>query len=157
MHIPKSVCDDVLEFLAEELYSSWHAEEDSLKHEQKYFGGVDVFSIVTGFRLSDIEAEAWDLARKLERERCGEVNIPDRWPWTAEYRQAIHLLARWKNEMVNSELTEPHRYKRYNERYLIGRDMVKILTQKSYAEINYDINLVYNEVYCSSIREGREQ
>ena len=155
MNIPKSVRADVLEFLAEELYSSWHAEDDSLEHDQRYYGGVEVFSIVTGFRLSDIEGEAWDLARQLERERCGEVNIADRWP--TEYRQAVHLLARWKFEAVNSELTEPHRYKWYNERYLIGRDMVKILTQKSYVEINYDINLAYNEVYCSSIREGREQ
>ena len=39
MNIPKSVRADVLEFLAEELYSSWHAEEDSPKHEQQYFGG----------------------------------------------------------------------------------------------------------------------
>lgn len=154
MHIPKSVRDDALEFLAEELYSSWHAEEESHKHKQQYFGGVEVFSIVTGFRLSDIEAEAWDLARKLERERCGEVNIADR--WTAEYRQAVRLLARWKFEAVNSELTEPHRYERYSDRYVIGRDMVKILTQKSYAEINYDINLAYNKVYCNTAREGRE-
>lgn len=157
MHIPKSVRSDVVEFLAEELYSSWHAEEDSLKHEQQYFGGVEVFSIVTGFRLSDIEGEAWNFARKLERERCGEVNLPDRRPWTTEYRQAIHLLARWKFEAANSELTEPHRYERYSERYVIGRDMVKILTQKSYAEINHDINLAYNKVYCNAAREGREQ
>lgn len=154
MHIPKSVRDDVLEFLAEELYSSWHAEEDSHKHKQQYFGGVEVFCIVTGFRLSDIEAEAWDLARKLERERCGEVNIADR--WTTEYRQAVHLLARWKFEAVNSELTEPHRYERYSDRYVIGCDMVKILTQKSYAEINHDINMAYNKVYCNTAREGRE-
>lgn len=157
MRIPKSVRDDVLEFLAEELYSSWHAEEDSIKHEQRYFGGVEAFSIVTGFMLSDIEADAWNLARKLERERCGEANIPDRWPWTAEYRQAIQLLARWKSEALNSELTEPHRYKRYSDRYVTGRDMVKILTQKSYKVINYDISLAYNEIYCSAIREGREQ
>lgn len=155
MHIPKSARDDVLEFLAEELYSSWHAGEDSLEHKQQYFGGVEVFSIVTGFRLTDIEAEAWNLARQLEQERCEEVNIVDR--WSAEYRQAIHLLARWKFEAVNSELTEPHRYERYSDRYDIGRDMVKILTQKSYAEINYDINLAYNKVYCSAIGEGREQ
>lgn len=155
MNIPKSVRADVLEFLAEELYSSWHAEEDSPKHEQQYFGGVEVFSIVTGFRAIDVEAEAWNIARKLERERCGEVNIADRWP--TEYRQAVHLLARWKFEAANSELTEPHRYERYSDRYVIGRDMVKILTQKSYAEINYDINLAYNKVYCSTIREGREQ
>lgn len=72
MNIPKSVRADVLEFLAEELYSSWHAEEDSPKHEQQYFGGVEVFSIVTGFRAIDVEAEAWNIARKLERERCGK-------------------------------------------------------------------------------------
>lgn len=157
MHIPKAINSDVLEYLAEELYSSWYDEEtESFEHKNRYFGGVEVFSIVTGFRLSDIEAEAWNLARKLERERCGEVNLPDRCPWTTEYRQAIHLLARWKFEAVNSELTEPNRYKRYSERYVIGRDMVKILTQKSYALINYDINLTYNKVYCNTIREGRE-
>lgn len=72
MHIPKNVSADVLEFLAEELYAPWHAGKDSHKHERQYFGGVEVFSIVTGFMLSDIEAEAWNLARKLERERCGE-------------------------------------------------------------------------------------
>lgn len=154
MHIPKSARSDVLEFLAEELYSSWHAEEDSHKHEHRYFGGVEAFGIVTGFRLSDIEAEAWNLARQLERERCEETNIAVR--WSKEYRQAIHLLARWKFEAVNSELTEPHRFKRYKDRYFIGRDMVKILTQKSYAEINYDITLAYNKVYCNTAREGRE-
>lgn len=155
MHIPKSVRADVLEFLAEELYSSWHAEEDSSEHEKRYFGGVEVFSIVTGFTLSDIEAEAWNLARQIERERCGEVNIADRWP--AEYRQAVHLLARWKFEAVNSELVEPHRYKRYSERYFVGLNMAKILAQKSYEEINHDIDLAYNKVYCSAIRERREQ
>lgn len=155
MNISKRVYADVMEFLAEELYSSWHAEEDSSVHENQYFGGVEVLSIVTGFRLTDIEAEAWNLARQLAQERCEEVHIPDSWP--TEYQQAIHLLARWKFEAVNSELTEPHRYKRYSDRYVIGRDMVKILTQKPYTEINYDISLVYNKVYCSAIREGREQ
>lgn len=72
MHIPKSVYADAMEFLAEELYSSWHAEEDSHDHENQYFGGVEVLSIVTGFRLTDIEAEAWNLARQLVRERCGK-------------------------------------------------------------------------------------
>lgn len=155
MHIPKSVYADAMEFLAEELYSSWRAEEDSRDHGNQYFGGVEVFSIVTGFRLTDIEAEAWNIARQLVQERCGEVNIPASWP--TEYRRAIHLLARWKFEAANSELTDPHRYERYSDRYVIGRDMVKILTQKSYAEINYDINLAYNEVYCTAIGEGREQ
>lgn len=76
-------------------------------------------------------------------------------PWG--YREAVCMLARWKFEAENSELVEPHRYERYSERYFIGREMVKILTQKSYAEINYDINLVYNKAYGSAIREGREQ
>lgn len=156
MHIPKRFFDDVLEFLAEELYSSRHAEEDSHKHQQQYLGGVEVFSIVTGFRLSDIEGEAWNLARKLERERC-EANLPDSWPGTTEYRQAIRLLAQWKFEAVNSELTEPHRHERYSDRYDIGRNIVKILTQKSNAEIDHDINFAYNKAYCSAIREGREQ
>ena len=155
MHIPKTVYDDVMEFLAEELYSARHAGEGSFEHEKQYFGGVEVFNIVTGIRLSDIEGEVWNLVRQLEQERCAEADIFDRRP--TGYWQAIHLLARWKFEAVNSELTEPHRYKRYNDRFFIGRDMVKILTRKSYAEINYDFNLVYNKIYCSTIREGREQ
>ena len=81
----------------------------------------------------------------------------DRRPWTTEYRQAVHLLARWKFEAVNSELTEPHRYKRYSDRYYVGLNMAKLLAQKSYEEINHDIDLVYNKVYCTTIREGREQ
>jgi hypothetical protein len=71
----------------------------------------------------------------------------DTWPWG--YREAVYTLARWKFEAVNSELTEPHRYERYSERYYIGRDMVKILTQKSYAKINYDITLVYNMIIAA--------
>lgn len=69
--------------------------------------------------------------------------------WPLGYREAIYTLARWKLEAENSELTEPHRYERYSERYFIGRDMVKILTQKSYAEINYDITLVYNAIVAA--------
>lgn len=85
----------------------------------------------------------------------GDNGTFDRWP--SGYREAVRMLARWKFEAENSELVEPHRYERYSERYFIGRDMVKTLTQRSYAEINYDINLAYNKAYGSAIREGREQ
>lgn len=73
-------------------------------------------------------------------------------PWG--YREAVYILARWKFEAETSELVEPHRYERYSERYFTGFDMVKIVTQKSYEEINCDINLVYNKAYGSTAREG---
>lgn len=69
--------------------------------------------------------------------------------WPRGYREAIYTLARWKLEAESSELTEPHRYERYSERYFIGRGMVKTLTQKSYAEINYDITLAYNAIVAA--------
>lgn len=73
------------------------------------------------------------------------------------YRQAIYRLALCKHEAINSELTEPHRYARYADRYTFGLDLVKNLTGKTYAEIDRDINLVYNNAYGSTAREGREQ
>ena len=76
----------------------------------------------------------------------------DMQPWG--YREAVYILARWKFEAETSELVEPNRYGRYSERYGIGCDMVKIITQKSYEEIIYDINLVYNKAYGSTAREG---
>lgn len=69
------------------------------------------------------------------------------WPWG--YREAVYMVARWKFEAENSELVELHRYERYSERYFIGRDMLKILTQKSYEEIEHDITLVYNAIIAA--------
>ena len=77
--------------------------------------------------------------------------------WDSGYRRAICILATCRHEAINSELTEPHRYARYAERYTFGLDLVKILTGKTYAKIDRDINLVYNKAYGSAIREGREQ
>lgn len=77
--------------------------------------------------------------------------------WGSGYRRAIYSVATYRYEAINSELTEPHRYARYADRYAIGLDLVKILTGKPYAEIERDINLVYNNAYGSAIREGREQ
>lgn len=76
-------------------------------------------------------------------------------PWG--YREAVYILARWKFEAETSELVEPNRYERYSERYFTGLDMVKIISQKSYEEINCDVNLVYNRAYGNTAREGREQ
>lgn len=77
--------------------------------------------------------------------------------WDSGYRQAIYSLANCRNEAINSELTEPHRYERYVIRYTFGLDLVKKLTGKTYAEIDRDINLVYNKAYGSTIGEGRAQ
>lgn len=82
--ISGAVYNEVIDYLAEELYSSWHPEKpDScqlelnpnyendkmLEHCGKYSGGVDVLNIVTGVMIPDIEADAWSLARRYERER----------------------------------------------------------------------------------------
>ena len=75
---------EVIDYLAEELCSSWHPEkldgcqlainpdyenEKRLEHYGKYAGGVDVLNIVTGVMIPDIEADAWSLARRYEKER----------------------------------------------------------------------------------------
>lgn len=70
------------------------------------------------------------------------VNINTR---ESGYRRAIRNLAAWRHEAINSELTEPHRYARYADLYRFGVDLVKILTGKTYAEIERDINLVCNK------------
>lgn len=74
----------MIDYLAEELCSSWHPEkpdgfqlalnpdyehEKSLEHYGKYSGGVDVLDIVTGAMIHDIEADARVLARRYETER----------------------------------------------------------------------------------------
>ena len=77
--------------------------------------------------------------------------------WDSGYRRAICSLVACRHEAINTELTEPHRYARYSDRYAFGIDLVKILTGKTYIEIYGDINLVYNKVYGDTAREGREQ
>lgn len=76
--------------------------------------------------------------------------------WESGYRRAIYNLARCRHEAINSELTEPYRYARYADRYRFGLDLVKILTGKTYAKIDRDINLIYNKAYGNAAREGRE-
>lgn len=39
------------------------------EHYGKYVGGVDVLNIVTGVMISEIEAGAWALARRYEKDR----------------------------------------------------------------------------------------
>ena len=82
--IPDALYNEVIDYLAEELYSSWHPEKpdgcqlaldpnyehDKLsEHYGKYSGGVDVLNIITGAMIHDIEAEAWALAKRYEMER----------------------------------------------------------------------------------------
>lgn len=74
----------MIDYLAEELHSTWHHEkpdgyqlalnpnyehEKSLEHYGKYSGGVDVLNIITGVKIPEIEADAWSLARRYEKER----------------------------------------------------------------------------------------
>lgn len=82
--ISDALHNEVIDYLAEELCSSWHPEkpdgfqlalnpdyehEKSLEHYGKYSGGVDVLNIVTGVMIPEIEAAAWALARLYEKER----------------------------------------------------------------------------------------
>ena len=82
--IPNVLYKEVLEYLAEELCSSWHPEKPDgcqlalnpdyehdkmLEHCGKYSGGVDVLNIITGAMIHDIEADAWAIARRYEMER----------------------------------------------------------------------------------------
>lgn len=82
--IPGALYSEVIDYLAEELCSSWHPEkpdglqlaftpnyehEKSLEHYGKYAGGVDVLNIITGVMIPDIEADAWSLAKCYEKER----------------------------------------------------------------------------------------
>lgn len=76
--------NEVIDYLAEELCSSWHPEKPDgcqlalnpnyehdkmLEHYGKYSGGVDVLNIITGVTIPEIEAAAWALARRYEKER----------------------------------------------------------------------------------------
>lgn len=82
--ISDALYSEVIDYLAEELCSSWHPEkpdgcqlalnpdyehEKSLEHYGKYSGGVDVLNIITGAMIPEIEADAWSLARRYEKER----------------------------------------------------------------------------------------
>lgn len=82
--ITDALYNEAIDYLAEELYSSWHPEkpdgcqlalnpgyerDNMLEHYGKYSGGVDVLNIVTGAMIHDIEADAWALARRYEMER----------------------------------------------------------------------------------------
>lgn len=82
--ISGALYNEVIDYLAEELFSTWHPEkpdgcqlalnpnyehEKSLEHYGKYAGGVDVLNIVTGVMIPEIEADAWSLARFYENER----------------------------------------------------------------------------------------
>ena len=82
--ISGALYNEVIDYLAEELYSTWHPEkpdgyrfalnpnyehENSLEHYGKYSGGVDVLNIMTGVMIPEIESDAWTLARRYEKER----------------------------------------------------------------------------------------
>lgn len=82
--ISGALYNEVIDYLAEELYSSWHPEKPDgfqlalnpgyerdkmLEHYGKYSGGVDVLNIVTGVMIPEIEADAWSLAKCYEKER----------------------------------------------------------------------------------------
>lgn len=82
--ISGALYNEVIDYLVEELYSTWHTEkpdgyrlelnpdyehEKSLEHYGKYSGGVDVLNIMTGVMIPEIEADAWSLARRYEKGR----------------------------------------------------------------------------------------
>ena len=82
--ISDALYNEVIDYLAEELCSSWQPEKPDgcqlelnpnyehdkcLEHSGKYSGGVDVLNIITGVTIPDIEADAWALARRYEKER----------------------------------------------------------------------------------------
>lgn len=82
--ISGALYNELIDYLAEELCSTWHPEkpdgcqlavnpnyehEKSLEHYGKYCGGVDAVNIVTGVTILEIEADARSLARRYETER----------------------------------------------------------------------------------------
>lgn len=82
--IPDALYNEVIYYLAEELYSSWHPEKPDgcqlaldheyehdkmVEHYGKYYGVVDVLNIISGVMIHDIEADAWKLARGYEKYR----------------------------------------------------------------------------------------
>ena len=62
------------------------------------------------------------------------------------YQEAIYTLARCRFEALNSEIIEPRRYERYSDRYSAGLEVVKVLTGKSYREIDRDVTAIYNKL-----------
>lgn len=62
------------------------------------------------------------------------------------YQEAIYTLARCRFEALNSEIIEPRRYERYSDRYSAGLEAVKVLTGKSYQEIDRDVTAIYNKL-----------
>ena len=84
VEISGALYNEVIDYLAEELCSSWHPEKPDgcqlalnpnyeqdkmMEHCGKYSGGVDVLNIISGVAIPEIEADAWSLARCLEKER----------------------------------------------------------------------------------------
>lgn len=67
--------------------------------------------------------------------------------WSSGYHEAICNLARCRFEALNSEIIEPRRYERYSDRYSAGLEAVKVLTGKSYREIDRDVIAVYKKMY----------
>lgn len=67
--------------------------------------------------------------------------------WREQYQEAVRTLAWWKFEAVNSEICEPRRFAKYNDRYVGGFEILKIVTGKTYGDINRDIVDAYNERY----------
>lgn len=67
--------------------------------------------------------------------------------WSSGYQEAIYSLARCRFEALSSELIEPRRYERYADRYSTRLETVKLLTGKSYQEIDRDVIAIYNKLY----------
>lgn len=67
--------------------------------------------------------------------------------WSSGYQHAIYMLARCRFEALSSELVETRRYKRYADRYSTMLEAVKVLTGKSYQEIDRDVISIYNKLY----------
>ena len=82
--IPDAPCTEAIDYLAEELCSSWHPEkpggcrlalnpnyehDKTPEHRGKHSGGVDALNIVSGATISEIEADARALAGRRETER----------------------------------------------------------------------------------------
>lgn len=66
--------------------------------------------------------------------------------WSSGYQEAIYALARCRFEALNSDIIEPRRYSRYADRYSAMLEMVKVLTGKSYQEIDRDVIAIYNKL-----------
>lgn len=82
--IPDALYNEVIDYLAEELFGTWHPKipdgcrlpldpnykrNKTIDHYCKYRGGVDVLSIIARAMIHDIQADAWALARRYEEDR----------------------------------------------------------------------------------------